>query len=369
MRMEFYMPARLFTGENCVAENSGRLKALGERCLLVVSGSAARRSGALADVTAALAEQGIAFSAFDGVTPNPALAACQEGGRRAAAFGADFILGIGGGSPLDAAKAIAVFAANPAMSEDGFYAAQWPEKPLPIVLVGTTAGTGSEVTSVSVLTDSAGRKHSIHDPRLYAALALGDARYTLSLPRGVTLSTGVDVIAHCVESAFSRKADRLSRLFSAEGIRLAVPALRRAAEDESALDLRQREQLYEASILGGLAINRTGTVFPHNVGYYLTERFGIPHGFACACLMPALLDHVDRCAPDTAESLFAAAGVTEAELRALLESCLPPLEASATEEEIRDALPRWRGNGSVRNTVGTVSEEEIRAVLTELLLR
>ena len=415
--MEFYMPGRLITGKNCIANNAGRLKALGSRCLLVTGGSSAKCSGALADVTSALEEQGIAWSVFDRITPNPSVASCQEGGREAAAFRAAFIIGIGGGSPLDAAKAVSVFAANPELTEAEFYSAKWPHAPLPIVLAGTTAGTGSEVTSVSVLTDSAGKKHSIHDDRLYAAYAFGDARYTASLPRSVTLSAGIDAVAHCIESAFSKKADQLSRLFAAQGVRLAVPVLTAAAEKDCPeasaavaqkidfadsagntsaqnttttvttataqnsglavttaaaadipLTLPQREQLYDASILGGLAINRTGTVFPHNVGYYLTERFGIPHGFASAYLMPALLDHMKHCVPDAADAFYQEAGITEDILRTLLGKCLPPLTATATEEEIRSALPRWRSNGTVRNTLGTVSEEQIYTALAELLM-
>lgn len=366
--MEFYLPGRLVTGENCVAANSGRFRTFGRRCLIVTGGASAKRSGALADVSAALDGQGIAYDVFDRITPNPAVSACQAGGRVASAFGADFVVGIGGGSPLDAAKAVAAFAANPEMSEAEFYSAQWPHPPLPIVLVGTTAGTGSEVTSVSVLTDASGKKHSIHDDRLYAALALGDARYTRSLPRAATLSTGIDALAHCVESALSRKADSLSRLFAAQGLRLAVPVLTAAAAGDGALTGAEREALYEASILGGLAINRTGTVFPHNVGYYLTERYGIPHGFASAYLMPALLDHIDRCAPEAARDFFAAAGITEDGLRALLRSVLPPLAVAAAEEEIAAALPRWRENGTVKNTLGTVTEAEIAAALRGLLL-
>ena len=365
--MEFYMPSRLVTGGGRVQQNASGLAALGRRCLIVTSGSGARRSGALAEVQDVLGQQGIAFSLFDGITPNPAVADCEAAGKEAVAFGADFVLGIGGGSALDAAKAAAVFAADPDMTEAEFYSARWSKAPLSIVLVGTTAGTGSELTSVSVLTDSAGRKHSIHDPRLYAALALGDARYTLSLPRSVTLSTGIDAVAHCVESAFSRKADRLSHLFSAQGVRLAFPALSAAVAGEE-LNLQQREQLYEASLLGGLAINRTGTAFPHNMGYYLTERYHIPHGFASAYLMADLLNHMDRTAPELLQDFFASCGVTEGELRALLERCLPPLEARATEAELLAALPRWENNGSVKNTLGEIGREQILAILKKYLL-
>ena len=185
----------------------------------------------------------------------------------------------------------------------------------------------------------------------------------------MTLSTGIDAVAHCVESAFSKKADRLSRIFAAEGVRLAFPALTAAAEGVCELTLPQREALYQASILGGLAINRTGTVFPHNVGYYLTERYHIPHGFASASLMSALLDHVNASAPEPAQRFYAEAGITEEALRGLLDMCLPSPEASATEAELLTALPRWRNNGSVQNTVGSVSEEQIFAALKQLLMK
>ena len=208
--MQFYMPTELITGEHCVAEHAPKLARYGKRCLIVTGGSAAARSGALRDAEEALRSQGITFTHYAGIEPNPTLASCQEGGRLANSAGAEFVLGIGGGSPLDAAKAVSVFAANPGMTEEVFYSAKWDHAPLPIVLIGTTAGTGSEVTSVSVLTDSAGKKHSIHDRRVYAALAMGDARYTMTLPRAATLSTGIDAICHCIESYFSKKADPFS---------------------------------------------------------------------------------------------------------------------------------------------------------------
>ena len=227
--MQFYMPTELITGEHCVAEHAPKLARYGKRCLIVTGGSAAARSGALRDAEEALRSQGITFTHYAGIEPNPTLASCQEGGRLANSAGAEFVLGIGGGSPLDAAKAVSVFAANPGMTEEVFYSAKWDHAPLPIVLIGTTAGTGSEVTSVSVLTDSAGKKHSIHDRRVYAALAMGDARYTMTLPRAATLSTGIDAICHCIESYFSKKADPFSRLFSVQGVRLGLPVLRQVA--------------------------------------------------------------------------------------------------------------------------------------------
>ncbi len=361
--MEFYLPTRLVVGEGCVAKEAERLSGLGKRCLIVTGGSAAVKSGALKELTDVLQARQIDFAVFSGIAPNPTVASCMEGGKQAREFGAAFVIGIGGGSPLDAAKAVGVFAANPGMTEALFYSGDWPKAPLPNVLIGTTAGTGSEVTSVAVLTDSAGKKHSIHDDRLYAALALGDARYTMSLPRLTTFSTGIDAITHCVESYFSRKADLVSRMFATEGVKLGFPILREAAASDTALSAEQREGLYHASILGGMAINRTGTVFPHNVGYYLTEHYGIPHGFACAVFQPELLEHVRECAPERREAFYRESGITEEELLELIRRTVPPRGIRLTEDEIRAALPRWENNGSVRNTLGTVTTEQIARML------
>lgn len=363
--MKHYMPVRVFSGNGTVKENADWFRKFGGRCALITGKSSAVKSGAMADVSETLSRGGVLFCAFDGIEQNPSVKSCVTAGRTARAFDAEFLVGIGGGSALDAAKAAAVFAANPNLDEEGFYRKEWENAPLPVLLVGTTAGTGSEVTKVSVMTDSRGRKHSIHDDRLFAAAAFGDPKYTSSLPLPVTLSTGIDVLCHCAESWFNRNADEISRAFAARGIRLLVPPLREAAEG-NAIGLRQRQDLYDASILGGLAICGTGTCFPHNLGYFVTERFGVPHGFASARFLPALLEMVREKMPACAESFFLETGISYDELLHLIRLCLPENEIPLTEEEIASALPRWENNNSVRNTCCDVSMEEIRKILEQL---
>ena len=365
--LDLFMPVRLYAGEGCVKKHGAEFGKFGKRCILVTGKHAARESGALANVLSVLAAEGISYVLYDAVRANPLLAACREAGVTAAESGAEFVIGIGGGSPLDAAKAVSVFAANPALDEDGFYAKKWENDPLPVVLVGTTAGTGSEVTKVAVLTDSKGRKHSIHDDRLYAALSLGDPRYTLSLPAPVTLSSGIDVLAHCMESYFSKKADSVSRAFAVAGIRLLYDDLA-AAEAGGELSLEARGRLYEASLLGGLAINTTGTCFPHNVGYYLTENCRIPHGWACAVFLPDMLEAVAESCPAETEAFFRETGRSREEILALIQGALPELTVRMTEEEIAAALPRWEDNGSVKNTLADMTAEKIGTILRKKFL-
>lgn len=366
--MEFYLPVRLLTGRGVIAQNASRIAALGRRCLIVTSGSAARRCGALADVTDALEVQGVAYEIYDGVKPNPTIESCVEGGRLAHAFGAELILGIGGGSPLDAAKVIAVSAANPELDAAGLYRMDWPAPPLPVVLVGTTAGTGSEVTPVAVITDTGGRKHSFRGERMYAALAFGDPRYTESMPLAVTASTGVDALAHCLESYFNKKANEVSRAFALRGLELLLAPLRDVADSRLPTPA-QRETLYEASLLGGMAISITGTVMPHNLGYYLTETHGIPHGFACAVFLPALLRHAEICTAGDAQALYQRIGTDQTALIALIESLLPKLDVHLSREELDALLPRWDNNASIQKTVGTVTLAQIRQIYTDLFVK
>ena len=215
LNIGLFMPVKLFYGNGCLLREAASFAQLGRRCLIVCTPSAAKACGALEDATAALDARGISCRLFDEVPPNPTVDCCLRAGRMARACSAEFILGIGGGSAMDAAKAISVFAANEALDEDGFYQKHWISTPLKLALVGTTAGTGSEVTMVSVLTDRSGRKHSIHDERLYAALAFSDPRYLTAMPHAISLSTGIDALSHCVESYFSKKATPFSKTYAA----------------------------------------------------------------------------------------------------------------------------------------------------------
>jgi len=366
--MIFYMPTRLFTGENCISQNSKLFASFGSRCLIVSGKHAAKESGALEDVLKVLEENSISTSVYDGVTQNPPLAACMEAGRLACEAGAAFLIGIGGGSSLDATKAASVFAANMGLDEAGFYSGVWPNPPLPVILVGTTSGTGSEMTRVAVLTDSRGRKHSIKHDLLSPVLSFGDSRYTENNSLPLTLTTGVDALAHCLESYFSFKGDEISRAFAVRGVRLLFKPLS-AAADGTALSRDDRRQLYEASILGGLAINTSGTGFPHNMGYFLTERYHIPHGFACAEYLPELLTLAGEYDPAFAACFYAEAGITEKDLKDLISRSVPDPKVVLTESELQELLPRWEKNASVKNSRCSIDLPVVRRILEEKFIR
>ena len=166
----------------------------------------------------------------------------------------------------------------------------------------------------------------------------------------------------------AKKADEISRGFAVRGIRLLyVPLL--AASEGATLTPQQREQLYQASIFGGLAINSTSTCFPHNVGYFLTERYGVPHGFACATFLPDLLHYEEDFDPSYTEGFYQEVGLKEDALLTLIEKCLPKHTISMAEEEIFQLLPRWENNGSVNNTRGSVNTAFILQFLKDKYLK
>ena len=159
-----YMPVRCLWGKNAVAENSSEFKMLGKKCLILTGKSGAKKSGALDDAIKALEIENIGYAVFDEIGENPLLSVCHKAGVAAREANADFLLGIGGGSVLDAAKAIAIYASNPVLSPIDIYKREYDNAPLPVALIGTTAGTGSEVTAVAVLTnDETGIKKSISE--------------------------------------------------------------------------------------------------------------------------------------------------------------------------------------------------------------
>lgn len=366
MNLNSFMPVKLVTGAGCVRESAKELAKLGKTCLIVTGKHAAKACGALRDVADALEANGQKWLQFDEIGPNPKLTDCMTAAEKAIAAGADFILGIGGGSALDAAKCIAVLAANPGLTQAQLYAFDWANAPLKIVAVGTTAGTGSEVTKVSVITTPDGRKKSFHHEGIFPVLALGDPNYTMSLPPMVTRSTMVDVLAHCAESFFSRSANHLSRMYAVEGIRLLLPVMGEMAENGCEnLDYDTREKLYCASIYGGLAINVTGTCFPHTMGYLLTETYGIPHGTACAVFQKDFYEYNKAVAPQLAAEFLDRIGSSEEAYLDLIEKLTPLCEITMDEALIAEAHSRWVNNGSMAKCQGIFSADMADAVLRQ----
>jgi len=366
MKMDFYMPVRVISGKDCVRENA-ELFRMGSSCVIVTGKSSAIKSGALDDVIDLLCDEGIDYLVYDGVSENPLVSECFDGGQAAYSAGAEFVIGIGGGSPMDAAKAIAAYASNPMLPPDGIYNAAHLRPSLPIIAIPTTAGTGSEVNPYAVLTvDGEDRKKTFNSPYSYPKYALLDPKYTYSCGHGVTVSCALDAFCHCIESYNSPKATFLSEqaaVFGAKKIWGELGILERGEE----IPEKTRERLLNAACAGGIAINATGTGFPHPMGYNLTFNNGIPHGRACAVFTGKYVEYCMK-TETGAERMTKFAlkiGATPEEIAWRIPK-LADVHLSLSEDELAGFIEKIRTAKNFANAHYALSLEEAAGVYREL---
>lgn len=366
MNLNMYMPVRIFSGKGCLKENFEAVLPLGKRCLVVTGEHSAILSGAFADAVEQLNKFGIEYTLFNKVMQNPTTQCCKEAGNAAIDFNADFILGIGGGSVLDAAKAVAVFAENPLMEHDEIYKRSIPSAHLPVVLIGTSAGTGSEVTGVSVLTNSStGLKKSISGADCYACIAFCDYSYTKSAAQKTKISTALDAFCHAAEAFLGNACNDTVALFALKAVGLSAPFV--VKSDFSDLTDEACEILYASSIYAGLAINTAGTCYPHTVGYYLTESHNVPHGIACALLFPDFLMRAKKYCPDKVEAMLKAANCEFCELVDGIKN-LTRCKLELDKAEIAKVCKRWEnGVKNFDRTPGGFDFTDAESALCKLI--
>lgn len=354
MRAKFYLPTRVIAGPGCVKANAAALGALGSRAVVVTGKSSSKENGSLSDVEEALGSRGVAYAVYDGIGPNPGLEDCRGAARTIRAFDADFLVAIGGGSPLDAAKAAAILARNE-LSDDEAFSGNYPRGALPIAAVPTTAGTGSEVTQYAILTnDKAGTKSSIAWEGIFPAVAFLDARYLARLPRQVRINTALDALSHAAEGYLSLRADDWSRALAAEALRILGRALPKLALGESGSDLD--EALLLAANLAGAVIAQTATTAVHAMGYSLTYRKGIDHGRANGLLLGAFLDYARGTAPEASQAVLRLTGFEDAAgFKALLDRLLGKRE-SLSAMELREFAAMASKTKHIANTAGAPDE-------------
>mgnify|MGYP002621566190 CR=1 FL=1 len=360
-----YMPVNLISGKECLSKNKEILKSLGDSCLIVTGSSSAIKSGVLSELEPLLSDAGIRYEIYNKIEENPKTLTCCAGGKAARDMGAKYIIGIGGGSALDAAKAVAIYATNENLISDDIYTSKTEHRPLPLILIGTTAGTGSEVTGVSVLTKENGRKQSISGTDFYAKYVFADSRYSYSLPYISTLSTALDAFCHATEGFFSKKADYLSRIYSLEAIKILTKELLLLSKRKDIPNERSRDLIYPASILAGLSINKAGTCFPHGMSYALTEDYLIPHGLACAVFLPAFLEQARIGCPDIFDAYLKETNLSFEDLYSLLSS-MAKVNIYISDEKIEEYRKRWDGLKNFKNSPTDFDHNDAAALVKSL---
>jgi alcohol dehydrogenase len=238
-----------------------------------------------------LVEAGIEAITFDDVEPNPRVATVDRLAAWGREEGVALVVGVGGGSVLDAAKAAAMMIPNPGSVTDYEGRNRYPETPLPFVAVPTTCGTGSEVTWVSVLSDEERQaKISVKGESMFPRWALVDADLLRSLPGPLVATTGVDALTHALEATTCKLANPVSDALAREAISLLLRYLRSATHDIAG-DAEAREQVMRASTLAGLAFGNADVGAVHCLSETLGGRYDLPHGLLNAVLLPPVLRH------------------------------------------------------------------------------
>ncbi len=290
--MNFYMPAKVYSEKNCVMNHAAELAALGTRALIVTGKSSARRCGAFADVTQALEKYGVSWVEFAEVEENPSVETIMRARKVGCKVEADFVIGIGGGSPMDAAKGVALMMRHPDENWEYLYDKTAETSTVPIAEIPTTAGTGSEVTAVSVLT-----RHDKHvkgsiPHKIFANLALIDGKYVSAAPTRILANTTMDALCHLYESYIHSKATDYSRMCAEYGIKVWARSKdvilgRREATAED------YQNMMNASCMAGMAIAHTATSIPHALSYRLTYSAHMAHGKACGYFLAGYLREAD----------------------------------------------------------------------------
>ena len=364
--MQFYMPTKVISGEGCV-KNNPTLFALGKRAIIVTGKTSAKKSGALYDVCEVLDSQGIAYAIFDKVENNPSIENMNEAGFYARAFDCDFVIGIGGGSPLDAAKAVAVLAATGGMEAAQLFEGAFPSSVLPLIAIPTTAGTGSEVTPYSILTvKKLKTKKSFSSDQLFPRYAFLDWCYTKDLPYSITVHTAIDALCHAIEGYLSKRATAFSSGMAKEAISL-FGTCRKNLENGK-LDAKTRKQLLTMSTLAGMVIAQTGTTIVHSMGYGLTYFYDVPHGLANGLLLYETLKFNKPSCGGKLKEIIALMGLSNmAEFKKMLKSMLS-CDVAFTEKDIQQfAKISIQAKNNANNPKPVTLEDELEIYRNSLL--
>lgn len=282
----FVIPNHTVVGTNVLGEAAPLLKKMGNKAF-IVTGRHVAVSDMMKQLTALLDENGIGCVIFDGITGEPTDTMIENGVEMLKSSGCDFIIGIGGGSPLDSAKAIAAMAVNEGSIAD-YNGKEITGEILPLAAIPTTAGTGSEATKFTVITDSEkGIKMLLKGDVLVPKLAIVDSSFTVGAPKSVTSATGLDALTHAIEAYTSRKAFSMTDTLAVSAVKRIMKYLPIAyREPDNSL---AREQMSIAALEAGICINNSSVTIVHGMSRPIGALFHVPHGMSNAMLLKECL--------------------------------------------------------------------------------
>ena len=382
MASKFIMPKQIISGEHALQQSKEVIRTLGTKAL-VVSGKVMNRIGNVRIVTNLLDEIGIGWTVYDGITGEPDDVMIDGGVEAYKANGCDFLIAIGGGSPMDSMKAIGALITNPGKIAD--YMGKEITNPLPpMVAIPTTAGTGSEATQFTIITDTkTSIKMLLKGTVLIPDVAIVDASFTVSSPKSVTNATGLDALTHAVEGYTSKKASPLTDVYAVDAVKRIFQYLPRAYENGE--DMEAREEMILAALEAGVVINNSSVTLVHGMSRPIGANFHVPHGLSNAmllkvCLTFALDGTYERFA-DLGRAIGAATEkdndetAAKAFLDAIIQLCetleVPTLAEYGVDKEaffeVMDKMAEDAiASGSPGNTRKTTTKEDVLRMYKEL---
>lgn len=378
----FLTPARIINGCKALSQSAGYLRQMGTKALIVTD-STMERLGNLGLLTDILDREGITYAVYSGVTGEPDDRMVKEGVFVYNKEGCDFLVGLGGGSPIDSMKAIAMIVTCKGRPAD-YLGKNITEKLVPMAAIPTTAGTGSEATQFTIITDRETQiKMLLKGPALIPELAVIDPEFTMSLPPAITAFTGVDALTHAIEAYTSRKAQPLSDTFALSACQRLFKNLKQAwacGEDEEC-----RIQMSLGALEAGIAFNNSSVTLVHGMSRPIGALFHVPHGLSNAMLLSICLEYAAPQALDRFAQIAAACGFADPKdpqgqavdkllqaVRQLLKDIgIPSLQAyGISREEFFEAIPKMArdayASGSPSNTRREVTVEAMEILYKKL---
>lgn len=384
MSTQVILPRIMQIGENASQDIPVVMANLGCKRPLIITDKMMVKLGYAAGICERLASQGIQAEVFDETVPEPTVASIQAGVAKARSGNYDCIIALGGGSPIDSAKAIAILAKHGGEMRDYKFPRIVIESGLPIIAVPTTAGTGSEVTRVTIIADEkTDEKMLCVGIGFMPVAALIDFSLTLSLPARITADTGIDALTHAMEAYVSKKASPYSDCQALQAMRLIGPSLRRAYHNGS--DKAAREAMMLGSTLAGVAFSNASVALVHGMSRPIGAHFHVPHGLSNAMLLPSVTAFSIPAAPeryaDCARAMAVASAQDsdeEANAKLLAELCAlndelqvpSPAAFGIDREQFFSRLPimaeQALASGSPNNNPRVPSGEELIEIYKQL---
>ncbi|MGF1766915.1 L-threonine dehydrogenase [Enterovibrio makurazakiensis] len=285
MTSAFYIPTVNLMGAGCLTDAADAIQSHGFKNGLVVTDKILNEIGVVEKVTALLAERGVMTAIFDGTQPNPTIGNVEAGLAILEAHNCDFVISLGGGSPHDCAKGIALVAANGGKIGDYEGVDQSAKAQLPLIAINTTAGTASEMTRFCIITDEERHiKMAIVDKNTTPLISVNDPELMLAKPKSLTAATGMDALTHAVEAYVSIAASPITDAVAIKAIELIQAHLRTAVNDGQ--NLEAREQMAYAQFMAGMAFNNASLGYVHAMAHQLGGFYDLPHGVCNAVLLP-----------------------------------------------------------------------------------